>query len=342
MCRPWSAVRAPAIGNPRTLAASAHRGVVAIDVVTDSPSTWARLITDNFISLSISDAGEAFRASLRRCDLGDSVRLTVVGTDRSRVVRTARGVRRDGCDDVLLLAPILGPALVRQEGGETAVSPGAVSVHVAERPYELVFDRPNRVVVLQAPRRIVPSGELVSARRRLEAGGTRGAMASVFRAFATEVVAVEPGLSEREREELGHTAVELAVSVLSTSGPAPLGRRAVVAAAKAFVGERLADPDLTPETVAAAQGVSLRYLQLAFAEAGSSPGAYIRIERLRRSRRLLADPRCAGLSVAQVAHRVGYRDVNAFIRAFKRECSDTPGGWRAARRASGPERGSRW
>lgn len=306
--------------------------MVAIDAVTDSPSTWARLITDNFIALSISDAGDAFQASLHRCDLGDSVRLTVVGTDRSRVVRTARGVRGDGCDDLLLLAPILGPALVRQEGGETEVSPGAVSVHVAERPYELVFDRPNRVVVLQAPRKIVPSGELVSAQRRREPGGTRGPLASVFRAFATEVVAVASGLSDREREELGHTAVELAVSVLGTFQPAARGRRAVVAAARALVRDCLADPGLTPATVAAGQGVSLRYLQLAFAEAGSSPGAYIRMERLRRSRRLLADPRYLALSVAQVAHRVGYRDVNAFIRAFKREYDDTPGGWRAARR----------
>jgi len=304
-----------------------------MDLVTDSPSTWARLITDNFISLSVGGVPDTFRGSLRRCDLGGAVRMTEVGTDRSRVFRTTRGVRTDGCNDVLLLAPIDRPAVVRQEGSQYVVAPGGVSVHVAERPYELIFDRPSRVLVLQAPRAIVPSPELVSAERRRTVDNRGSGVASVFRAFATEVIAMAAALSDQDREELGATAEGLAVTVLRSGQelePAPGGRRALLAAARSFGRRHLSDPRLTPAMLAASQRVSLRSLQLAFALAGSSPATFIRTERLRLSRRLLADPRYSTLSVAQVAQRVGYCEANAFIRAFRREYAAAPGAWRTA------------
>lgn len=305
-----------------------------MDVVTDSPATWTQLITDTFISLAISDVDDAFRGSLSSCDLGACTRLSVVGTPRSRVLRNARGVRSDGSDDVLLLTPLDGTVVVRQEGGESAVGPGVASVHVANRPYELRFDQPVRVLVLQVPRRIVPCAELVSPERRRRA--VEGAMVRVFRAFACETLAVAEGLSGSERAELGVTATELAVSVLGMDRPGSLtssaGARSLRAAAQAFVRAHLADAELTPAAVARDRRVSLRSLQLAFADDGTSPAAFIRAERLRASRRMLGDPRHATRTVAQIGRAVGYADPSVFIRAFHRECGTTPAAWRTTAR----------
>lgn len=301
-----------------------------MDFVTDSPIAWAQLITDNFISLSISDADPHFEGRLRRCALGNGVHLSSVATQRSRVRRGPGEVRADAVDDLLLLTPLTGRVCVRQEGAESVLDPGAVSVHVAERPYELRFDEPSCVIVLQAPRDVVPSADLLSVERRRTV--VSGAMAHVFRAFASETLAATDRFSDRERDELGTVAAGLAVSVLGdpqdfvgSSAVAGL----VVASAREFIRSRLSDPGLTPAAVAAAQRVSLRSLQQAFAEAESSPASYIRSERLRRSRSLLSDPRHAGSSVAQIARRVGFVDASVFIRAFKRQHGITPGAWRS-------------
>lgn len=310
-------------------------------VVTDSPTTWTQLITDNFISLRVTDAVDDFVGSLERCDLGGAARLSAVQTHRSRVHREKRGVRADALDDLLLLTPLDGRAVVRQEGSECTVGPGAVSVHVADRPYELRFDRPTRVLVLQVPRRVVPSAELVSPERRRNVLG--GAMVRVFCAFATETLAAADELSSRERAELGVTAAELAVSVLG-AGRADFAASSDTTSylrisAQAFIQTHISDPELTPSVVARSQLVSLRSLQLAFAVAESTPAAYIRAERLRLAQRLLGDPRHATRSVAQIAHAVGYSDATVFIRAFKRAFGTTPAAWRAGMAcASSPAR----
>ncbi|WP_156934814.1 helix-turn-helix domain-containing protein [Pseudonocardia spinosispora] len=295
-----------------------------MQVVTDSPARWAQIITDSFISLRVRGADDGFEGSLRRCDLGGGVRLTAVGTRRCRVCRDESGVRADGSDDLLLLSPLTGTATVRQEGTEQVIGPGSASVHVADRPYELEFDGPSQVIVLQAPRTIVPSSALVSPERRRSP--SRGGLVRVFRAFATELLAATEELSARDRDELGVTAAGLAVSVLGAARPEPT--RHLVTTARAFVHDNLADPDLSPSTIAAHCRVSVRLLQLAFAEDGGSPAAYIRAERVRAAQRLLGDGRYSALSVGQVARRVGFTDVTVFIRVFTRRTGSTPGRWR--------------
>lgn len=304
-----------------------------MDIVTDSPATWTQLITDNFITLTISDVTDAFEGSLRSCDLGETVRLTIVQSQGCRVHRDTRGVRADASNDLLLLTPLEGQVIVRQEGSECTIGPGVVSVHVADRPYDLRFQQPGRVLVMQAPRRIVPSSELVSRERRCT--GVDGAIVRVFRAFATEAIAAANQLTSSERDELGVTASDLAVGVLGATRPgfaeSSAGSDYLFLSARSFIRSRLGDPELTPAVVAGSQGVSLRSLQTAFGNAGSSPAAFIRSERLRQSQRLLDDRRRTARSVAQIAHEVGYADPNVFIRAFKREFGRTPAAWRSER-----------
>ncbi|MFF7777070.1 AraC family transcriptional regulator [Streptomyces tanashiensis] len=305
-------------------------------LATRSPVEWAQTITDNFITLSVCETPEDFRASLRRCELGSGVTVTAVDAEASRVVRTERGIRCDASNDLLLLMPVAGQATIRQDGHEGVVGTDAVTVHVANVPYELVFDGPGRVIVMQAPMRLVPTASLVAPERRRALDGTGLGAAAVFRAFVAEVMRVSDSLSPKERDELGSTAAELALTVLgSCTGDLAEGaasRKTVMLRAQAFIRDNLWDPDLSPLVVAEQQRVSLRYLQGAFAAGGASPAAYIRSERLRLARRMLGDPRYSTLSVAQVGLRVGFTDTNVFIRAFRREHRLTPGAWRHEQR----------
>lgn len=107
---------------------------------------------------------------------------------------------------------------------------------------------------------------------------------------------------------------------------------ALVAAARTVVGERLADPDLTPSAVARELAVSVRTLHRAFAETEEPVMTYIRRSRLEQARRDLAAP-FDPATVSEVAARWQFSDSSHFIRAFKARYGETPAQFARTRRA---------
>ncbi len=90
-----------------------------------------------------------------------------------------------------------------------------------------------------------------------------------------------------------------------------------------------ADPDLTPEMVAAQIGISKRYLQTLLAASGTSFVAELNATRLDRAAELLSNPRNLGLPVADVAFRTGFLDPGYFTRLFRKRFGITPREWRS-------------
>ncbi len=90
-----------------------------------------------------------------------------------------------------------------------------------------------------------------------------------------------------------------------------------------------ADPDLSPELVAAQIGISKRYLQTLLAASGTSFVAELNATRLDRASDLLSDPRSMGLPVADVAFRTGFLDPGYFTRLFRKRFGITPREWRS-------------
>ncbi|MFC3098699.1 helix-turn-helix domain-containing protein [Alteraurantiacibacter palmitatis] len=90
-----------------------------------------------------------------------------------------------------------------------------------------------------------------------------------------------------------------------------------------------ADPELSPETVAAEVGISKRYLQTLLAASGTSFVAELNATRLDRAGDMLTDPRAAGLAIADVAYRTGFLDPAYFARLFRKRFGITPRQWRA-------------
>ncbi|MGW6798351.1 helix-turn-helix domain-containing protein [Streptomyces sp. NPDC055039] len=105
-----------------------------------------------------------------------------------------------------------------------------------------------------------------------------------------------------------------------------------------YIEQHLADPDLTPQTIADAHHISLRHLQQLLAEDDTSPAAWLRHRRLERCRFDLADPRLYARPIRAVAARWGFTDPAHFSRLFRaaygippRDYRDLPPGARANR-----------
>src|SRR5690606_11826996 len=91
-------------------------------------------------------------------------------------------------------------------------------------------------------------------------------------------------------------------------------RRAVFAA----IDKDLCDPDLDTRRIAARIGVSPRYVQMLFAEMGTTPTAFIQSRRLELAARRL-EREGMGATITEVAFDAGFNDLSSFCRAFRRK-----------------------
>ncbi|SHN14939.1 helix-turn-helix transcriptional regulator [Cryptosporangium aurantiacum] len=97
----------------------------------------------------------------------------------------------------------------------------------------------------------------------------------------------------------------------------------------AFIEENLHLPGLDPATIAAAHGISLRYLHRIFQQHHHvSVGTHIRTRRLDRARRELADRRLDHLTIATIARRWGFPRPADFSRAFQQHIGIPPRDYR--------------
>ena len=99
----------------------------------------------------------------------------------------------------------------------------------------------------------------------------------------------------------------------------------------------LSEPDLTIGMVAQAEGVSTRYLQRLFTEAGNSFIHYLRTRRLERCRADLASSLHANLSISEICFRWGFNGSAHFSRAFRKEYGMSPREYRRWQQTEGQD-----
>ncbi len=87
---------------------------------------------------------------------------------------------------------------------------------------------------------------------------------------------------------------------------------------------RLGEHDLSRASVAQAEGISARYVQKLFENAGETFGHYLRLRRLERCRAELLNPKYDHLSITEICYRAGFNDSAHFSRAFREQYGQSP------------------
>jgi AraC-like DNA-binding protein len=222
--------------------------------------------------------------------------------------------RHDGAELVLVSAGAcridVGGAGLEAEGGNLLVLPSNVPQYQAShgrvRTTYAVFQCPRAYFDDSA--RVVPASAALSR--------------------WMEDLADLPGADDRPVADALLVAI-LAAVTRSDRHQRDTGRRhPAVTAAIAFIDEHLVDR-FSVDDVAEHACVSASHLSAVFRKAtGTSVLGYAQMQRLDRACRLLTDPL---LSVAQVASRCGFDDVNYFVRYFRAKLGRPPGAWRRDR-----------
>jgi AraC-like DNA-binding protein len=132
-------------------------------------------------------------------------------------------------------------------------------------------------------------------------------------------------------ESLGPATLELARAVIATVGHDDLARNdvaneALVTRVEAYVQQHLADPALSPESIARAHHISVRQLYKLWSARELGLAEWIMRGRLEGARRDIAKHGSTG--IAAVARRWGFTDPTHFGRRFRAAYGISPREWR--------------
>lgn len=255
--------------------------------------------------------------------------------------RTPNLIRRSDAGVYKVQVQIDGRLIGTQDDREALLAPGDLLIYDTTRPYatgpvprRASEAQPFSLLALMIPHALLPLGPNdVGRLTATRISGRRG----LGRLISRMLTQMACDLDEYEPAELvcAMTAtLDLLTTAiagqleLSTLVPTHTRSRALLSQTHAFIEDRLADPDLSPSSVAAAHHVSLRSLQKLFEEQGTSVAAWIRQRRLERCRRDLLDPRSRADPVQAIARRWGFTDPAHFSRAFRAAYGAPPGDYR--------------
>jgi AraC-like DNA-binding protein len=152
-------------------------------------------------------------------------------------------------------------------------------------------------------------------------------------------------LATRAAQDIGHygpaEAVQLSTTLLDLlSGllahelqtgqalPTESQRQVLFEQVQVFVQERLGDPSLSPAMIAEAHHISIRTLHRLFEPHGWTVADWIRIRRLDRCRRDLADPTLGDRPIHAIAARWGFHAASHFTRLFRARYGLSPRDYR--------------
>jgi AraC-like DNA-binding protein len=243
----------------------------------------------------------------------------------------------DSTDDAYLHLGlhVQGSVSVTRGGTQVFLAPGDLVFHDPARRDHLRFSGPCRLTVFRVPRSplgISPSDLHRVMGRRVRGDEGVGALVSNFlSALAAE--------TDFRRARTGHRFARNAVDLVAVLVVQLLGEETpdasdvgteTVSRIRAFIEEHLTDPDLSPESIAFAHRISVRYLHKLFQREGTTVGQWIRRRRLDACRRELGRSANRRPSVAAVAQRWGFSSPSHFSRTFRDTYGKSPSAWQAS------------
>jgi AraC-like DNA-binding protein len=290
--------------------------------------------------IDIGDASR-FRGAISHARLG-SVDISRVVSAREFARRTARHIAVDGKDKLILVNVLRGNVLLRQAGRDCSISAGKYVLYDSGRPTEWLHDEETEVRNLAIPRPPLRGRLRALDRAMYSVHPCASGLWRVVDDFLASLEANIASVPNDAADEIGGQIVDLVGLALEAEDRSfPIDNADIRAAIHRrcvhMMRRHVADPGLTPATIAAAVGVSVRTLHRIFQCCDDSFGERLLNARLDATRAALEDPGKRHLSIGEVAYRAGFRSQAIFANTFKRRYGRTAGEWRdAAARGAAP------
>lgn len=284
---------------------------------------WEQAIGSAYFPLSLEfSPNTSFSGSLQIWETGSTpltlsrLRSSQLGYSRSKA---QVGEDREAC--YLVTVPRRSEVHFEQDGRELHCQPGGFIFERGDAPYRFHYACDNDLWVFKLPERAL-HGQLRAAERytRLCFDAKRG----LGRIFVDQLTMCAARFDECA-DAARHMLLEQALSTLlmalrddervlnsESSNLASLHLQRI----EHYLEKQLGNPDLAPQLIADACGLSVRYLHKLFSSTPYSLGEWIRLRRLEAVNRSLHNPNCH-LSIGELAMRWGFSDQAQFTRSFR-------------------------
>jgi AraC-like DNA-binding protein len=251
--------------------------------------------------------------------------------DPVEIHRRHEDIDRDHNTDYLLAAQIKGTVLVKEGEAELTQHPGDLVIMSAAEPYTVIHTQNSHRLILHIPaavyqERILAHQEGREFRPRLmPAGGLATVVHHMLKSLAFE----GDKLHSTEQYTLAECLLELTSAMLRSEADKDYEQHhakqsALFRRILEFMEENYTDCELTPEKIATANGISMRYLHSLFQQAGMTVSKWMWERRLKATREDLLDPNMTHMRVSEIAFRRGFNDPAHFSRAFKNRFDVSP------------------
>ncbi len=179
---------------------------------------------------------------------------------------------------------------------------------------KLLLDVPREMFAERFRSSVVPAPIALSA--------SHGSPAS--RTLRSLLLSLAKGNGPDHADDLALELLGLLAAQRAGDRPASPTRLLHLLVAKDYIERHLHDPGLSARRIASALGISVRHLSRVFEPEGLTPSRYVMDRRLTRARNELADPASAHVTVAEIAHRLGFVSQPHFTRVFRERFDRTP------------------
>ncbi|WP_316193483.1 helix-turn-helix domain-containing protein [Bradyrhizobium sp. SZCCHNRI1029] len=260
----------------------------------------------------------SLRQQLRQ--LGDALVI------EAQVAQGCAGMRRaSDAGLVVVMTVIEGRERGEDSTGTVLFEAGDVIVWNTRETLAFATLSPLRKMMIACPEAVIRNfhPDLIG-RGPLHLPGRHGfgaAVSGYFEGFAGTLAEMD----DREAHAAVDTGLEIVARAvrLVRRDAAPRRSSARFARIMSYIDAQLHDPDLDSAEIAAHFGLSVRSVQLLFAEHGTTPSECIRQRRLNRCRRDLQAARRTE-SITDIALRWGFNDPSHFSRLFRRRYGVPP------------------
>jgi AraC-like DNA-binding protein len=215
------------------------------------------------------------------------------------------------------------------------LAPGDLCFYDAHHPAVLDFPERFRATVFLVPGDLLaltPADARRITRTPVPRASRLGTLLSPLLAdLARTAFEARPPVGEMLASNAVSLLATLAAEQLAAHAPgSPDGQAPVLGRIMEYVELHLTDSDLSPEAIARAHHISVRYLHKLFQDEGTTVGRWILRRRLEECRRDLTRYGRGSRTIAAVAGRWGFTSPTHFSRVFRAAYGMSPREWRDA------------
>lgn len=285
---------------------------------------WIDVIGNYQCALTFDGRGRrAFRAYATR-QRTSTYQLVGWGSEESAYRRGARDIQRDPDHDYRLIFPSRGTLQLSTHDTATAFGTGCAVIAPMSEPFALGYSASTVAYGLTIPRNEIDR-RLGSKHQIVTDIDLTTGLGRVIRDMLGSLFAERRNLTGYQFDEVCDRAVELLCLLLTGDTPSDRTHLAELETSiRRYIREHADDPALDGHAVAQALGWSLRQVQLALQQSGTTPRRLIKEERLARAMEYLRNPGYRDITVTELAHRFGFSSVGAFSSSFRERYGRTP------------------